>query len=239
MRRRTARVLSVALLSGAAVAAAAPQGVADPAAEVGPASVQPGGTVTVTVTCDGLDGGAPDTLEATSDAFEEETVPLRKVSDGDSATGTASGTADGTAYRGTARIAPADEFDDLEGTGPDTAWTVDGTCPAGAGGSGKPWSATFDVARTSPQHGGTAPPGPVPPPLPVTPPPVPVPPHSPCPSPHGTSCGAAALPHGVRAGEGGTFTPSVPALVAGGLLIAGAAGAAVHRLRQRDDTPHR
>jgi hypothetical protein len=35
----------------------------------------------------------------------------------------------------------------------------------------------------------------------------------------------------VRAGAGGTFGDSVPALVAGGVLIAGAAGAAAHRLR--------
>jgi hypothetical protein len=39
--------------------------------------------------------------------------------------------------------------------------------------------------------------------------------------------------HGVRAGEGGAFTDSVPALVAGGLLIAGAFGGAVYRLRRK------
>ncbi|MFF9622661.1 hypothetical protein [Streptomyces griseosporeus] len=230
MRRRTARVLSVALLSGAAVAAAAPHGVADPAAEVGPASVQPGGTVTVSVTCDALGGSAPETLEASSEAFEEGAAQLRKVTGGDEG-------AAGPAYRGTAKIAPAEEFEGVDGTGPDTAWTVDGTCPAAPGGQGKPWSATFDVARDAAHH-GTAPPEPVPPPpVPVPPPPEPVaPPPSPCPSAHGTPCGAAVLPHGVRAGEGGSFTDSVPALVAGGLLIAGAAGAAVHRLRHRDTT---
>ena len=37
---------------------------------------------------------------------------------------------------------------------------------------------------------------------------------------------------GVRAGEGGVFTDSVPALVTGGVLIAGALGAAAHRLRR-------
>jgi hypothetical protein len=40
---------------------------------------------------------------------------------------------------------------------------------------------------------------------------------------------------GVHAGAGGSFTDSVPALVAGGLLIAGALGAAGHRL-YRDRT---
>ncbi|WP_369250253.1 hypothetical protein [Streptomyces sp. R41] len=39
---------------------------------------------------------------------------------------------------------------------------------------------------------------------------------------------------GVQAGEGGAFTDSVPALVAGGVLIAGGLGAAVHRLRHKD-----
>lgn len=42
-----------------------------------------------------------------------------------------------------------------------------------------------------------------------------------------------AFQHGVHAGQGGAFTDSVPAMVAGGLLIAGAFGAAAHRLRQR------
>ena len=37
---------------------------------------------------------------------------------------------------------------------------------------------------------------------------------------------------GTHAGEGGAFTDSVPALIAGGLLIAGAVGAALHRLRR-------
>ncbi|MGW0815683.1 hypothetical protein ACWD00_20865 [Streptomyces viridiviolaceus] len=51
---------------------------------------------------------------------------------------------------------------------------------------------------------------------------------------HGAeSCRDAAVPGGVHAGAGGAFTDSVPALVAGGLLIMGALGAAVHRLRGR------
>ncbi|MEV6739541.1 hypothetical protein AB0N14_22450 [Streptomyces sp. NPDC051104] len=44
--------------------------------------------------------------------------------------------------------------------------------------------------------------------------------------------------HGVHAGEGGAFTDSVPALAAGGLLIAGALGAAVHRLWGRGRSGH-
>ncbi|MEV5439954.1 hypothetical protein AB0K80_28700 [Streptomyces sp. NPDC052682] len=59
-----------------------------------------------------------------------------------------------------------------------------------------------------------------------------------CADPHATPCGGAAVQHGVRAGQGGAFTDSVPALVAGGLLIAGAAGAAAHRLRHRNTGGH-
>lgn len=44
--------------------------------------------------------------------------------------------------------------------------------------------------------------------------------------------------HGVDAGGGGAFTDSVPALAAGGLLIAGAFGAAAHRVyRDRTSRP--
>jgi hypothetical protein len=41
----------------------------------------------------------------------------------------------------------------------------------------------------------------------------------------------------VQAGEGGTFTDSVPALVAGGILIAGALGAAAYRMWHRGSVP--
>ncbi|MBN0044481.1 hypothetical protein JS756_10220 [Streptomyces actuosus] len=212
--RRTSRVLAVVLLSGAAVAAVAPQGAAEPAAgpaaEVAPGSVQPGGAVTGSVSCDAPDGTAPETLEATSPAFDEGTVHLQKVpGEGDRAAG-------GPAYRGTARISPPDDFEGVDGTGPDTAWTVDGDCPAPPGGQDGPWSATFDVARGA-AHRGTP---------------------SPCPEPHVTPCGGPVIQHGVRAGEGGAFTGSVPALVAGGVLVAGAAGAAVHRLRQGHSDRH-
>ncbi|OSC50521.1 hypothetical protein B5181_40170, partial [Streptomyces sp. 4F] len=67
-------------------------------------------------------------------------------------------------------------------------------------------------------------------------------------APHGETsaqrrnCGGTTVEHGVHAGAGGTFTDSVPALVAGGVLIAGACGAAAHRLlrlRLRGDAAHR
>ncbi|MFG2030711.1 hypothetical protein [Streptomyces sp. NPDC048825] len=46
-------------------------------------------------------------------------------------------------------------------------------------------------------------------------------------------------PHGVRAGEGGAFTDSPAALAAGGILITGALGAAVHKLLRRESSANR
>jgi hypothetical protein len=196
--RRIALALAVVGLVGAAGPALA----ADPAAEVSPSTVQAGGSVTVSVTCEAIGGTAPDTIDATSQGFDDGTVQLQRVPGNDDR-------AAGAAYRGTARISDGD------GVGRDPAWTVDGTCPAPPGGQGRPWSATFTVER----GGGGQPP---------------------CQEPRGDSCGAAAtIQRGVRAGEGGTFTDSVPALVAGGVLIAGAFGGAVYRLRRRTPTPGR
>lgn len=59
--RRTARLraLSVVLPAlGITLGVAAPSAFADPAAEVSPSSVQPGGSVTVSVSCD-PGGGTP------------------------------------------------------------------------------------------------------------------------------------------------------------------------------------
>ncbi|XUL92291.1 hypothetical protein ACQ86D_41605 [Streptomyces galilaeus] len=191
--RRTALALSVVALVGSA---AGPAVAADPAAEVSPSSVQAGGSVTVSVTCEGTGGIAADTIDATSQGFEGGSVQLQRVPGNDDR-------AAGAAYRGTARIS-------TDGVERDAAWTVDGTCPAPPGGQGRPWSATFSV-----EHGGGG--G-----QPL------------CQEPRGDACaGAAVIERGVRAGEGGAFTDSVPALVAGGVLIAGAFGGAVYRLRRR------
>ncbi|MFI2378555.1 hypothetical protein ACH5AO_26370 [Streptomyces sp. NPDC018964] len=50
-------------------------------------------------------------------------------------------------------------------------------------------------------------------------------------------CADTPARQGVHAGGGGAFTDSVPALAVGGLLIAGALGAAAHRV-YRDRTTH-
>ncbi|GHA79783.1 hypothetical protein GCM10010330_37090 [Streptomyces tendae] len=128
-------------------------------------------------------------------------------------------------------------------------WTVDGACPDASGGEdGDPWSATMSVPEESGAGAGTGaaqpacretaapragtsthgtPCAPTKPACPETPAPRGEP------AARGTSCTGGTAEHGVQAGTGGTFGDSVPALVAGGLLIAGACGAAAHRLRLR------
>jgi hypothetical protein len=253
--RRSARALSAAVLAGAALGVAVPLAHAEPAGEVSPESVSPGGSVTVSVTCDPTGGPAPGTIDAVSQAFEAGTVQLRLVSGGDAAAG--------PTYSGTARIAPAENLEGAEeGVGPDSAWTVDGACPAAPGGKGMQWSVTFTVNRGSatpcaePHAESCATSKPCAEPHAescATSKPCAEPhaescasatpcsePHAescasanPCTEPHADSCGGAVIQHGVRAGEGGTFTDSVAALASGGLLIAGALGAAVHRLRRK------
>ncbi|MET8561864.1 hypothetical protein ABZV75_15180 [Streptomyces flaveolus] len=52
-----------------------------------------------------------------------------------------------------------------------------------------------------------------------------------CPESHGSdACTPAGVQHGVDAGQGGTFSDSVPALAAGAALIAAACAGAVYRL---------
>ncbi|MGK5692084.1 hypothetical protein ACSNOJ_04075 [Streptomyces sp. URMC 128] len=229
--RRTRHALFVAVLAGSALTGFAPVVSAEPAAEVSPATVEPGGTLTISVSCDPTGGPPPDSIDATSQAFDEGTVPLRKVTGNDDEVS-------GPAYRGTARIAPADNFEgDPDALGEDSAWTVDGTCPAAPGGEGKPWSATFTVAHGGGHHTPSHHP---------THEPSHRPTHKPCrdeqrdaPRHHSAECGEAVVQRGVRAGDGGAFSDSVPALVAGGVLIAGAFGAAVHRLRNRESDPYR
>ncbi|UXY30996.1 hypothetical protein [Streptomyces sp. HUAS TT20] len=143
--RRTARALPVAALAAAALGIAIPTARADPAAEVSPGSVRPGDSVTVAVTCDAVEGTAPETIDASSPAFEGGTVRLRRVTATD---GRTAGTA-GTAYRGTARIASGEDGQsDADAAGQDAAGTaVDGTCPGAAGARGQAWSAEVSMPR--------------------------------------------------------------------------------------------
>ncbi|MFM9590989.1 hypothetical protein ACKI1J_09605 [Streptomyces scabiei] len=224
--RRRARVLSATALIGAVLGAAAPPSAADPAAEVNPHSVAPGGTLTFSVSCDPTGGPAPETIDASSQAFEQGTVTLQRLPGNDDSAG-------GPSYQGTAKIAPAADFE----TGADAAnsateWGVDGVCPAASGGEGRQWSATFDVTPGGdvPLHDLERYPS-----HPPTHQPTKDPTHQPSHRPgHPTDHPTAPVQRGVHAGGGGAFTDSVPALAAGGLLVVGALGAAVHRLRRRD-----
>lgn len=273
--RRTVRALSVAALAGAALGTGVQAALADPTAEVGPATVTPGESVTVSVTCDPVDGTAPDTLDAVSQAFEDGTVQLRRVS-GDAGADAA------PVYRGAAQISPAENFEgDPDAAGPESAWTVDGTCPATGGAEGSDWSATFDVAAAGAGESGSeadtlaADSGGEDPAASTLSAPRETgkgdkdrcsgsswggggewgdsegsgssslprtegsgewkggKTHRPEPCESSAVPVDPAVPGGVKAGQGGVFTDSVPALVCGGVLIAGAAGGAVYRLRRR------
>ncbi|MGA5504871.1 hypothetical protein [Streptomyces umbrinus] len=246
--RRTVRALSATALTavalGTTVAAAE-----NPGAEVSPRTVAPGGTVTVSVACEPTGGPAPETIDATSQAFEHGTVQLHKAAGEEDAAG-------GPAYSGTARIAPAAnaeeggpdtvDTDDAVGkddaAGKDSDWSVDGTCPAAPGGQGKQWSASFTASREASRDGsegsrddgsrddgsreegsrdkGSREEGS----------------HEEAARDGGSRDDGAGVQRGVHAGEGGAFTDSTLALVTGGVLIAGAAGAAVHRLRRRESS---
>ncbi|MFV8185989.1 hypothetical protein [Streptomyces sp. AF1B] len=260
--RSTARVLSVAALASATLGFAASAALADPAAEVSPSTVAPGGSVTVSVTCESTGGEAPATIDATSEAFDEGTVKLQRVPGDDKGAS--------TSYRGTARVSGTDDLagdtpdeaapdeaapggaapdgavpgQDAQGAqnaeaAQDVAWTVEGTCPGAPGGKGKEWSATFHGGHGDGSDGdggdgaGEVPGGPSH--VPGGPSDVPGKP-SEVPGGRGDVTGGGGgggggpVEHGVQAGEGGAFTDSVPALVAGGLLIAGALGGAAYRV---------
>ncbi|MEV5432102.1 hypothetical protein [Streptomyces sp. NPDC052701] len=176
--RRTARALSAALLAGTALGVLSPAASAEPTAEVGESTVAPGGSVTVEVSCDPVGGTPPDTVEAVSRAFAEGTVRLRRATGGDDA-------ASGPAYRGTAKVAPAGDFEeDPDAAGEDSRWTVDGTCPSPSGKDGEPWSAAFTVAhRNGTGSSGSA---------------------QECSDPHATDCGdSGSVPGGDSGSEAG------------------------------------
>lgn len=275
--------------------AAAPSAYAgDATAEVTPRHIAPGEQVTVSVSCPDTGAVPPQTMTASSQAFEQGSVQLQRVrsgggqglpvpSDGheqsdpygltdpqglepdlgtdiapdlgtdtapdlgtvpgeesDPGTGTdpgTSGTGDevgirgdarnsdarngdgangddgengdgaGAAYQGTARIAAAASF---EGGGPNAVGPDSQWAVDGACHDDGRWKATFTVTRTA---------------------------HTPTHQPTHTATRTAPAAHGVHAGRDGGFTDSPAALAAGGLLVTGAFGAAVHRLRRDRTSP--
>ncbi|MEZ7005991.1 hypothetical protein [Streptomyces sp. AD55] len=201
-------------------------------------------------TLPGADGAAP------ASAGTPRALAAAGTAPGPGAAGTAAPDPDAGAPDARARDAyglPADDEDDgllVPGApGPDRA--ADGGCPPVSGddawgtepGEDAPWSATSALPQgtTRPTCPAHPPPGePCGPPAPPCPPAPHGQSHA-TPAPHGRSggaapdgsCATAAPEHGVRAGQGGAFEGSVPALAAGGVLIAGALGGAAHRLRPR------
>ncbi|GGR98790.1 hypothetical protein GCM10010252_41890 [Streptomyces aureoverticillatus] len=109
----------------------------------------------------------------------------------------------GIAYHGTARVAAAASF---EGGGPNAVGANSEWAVDGTCHGDGQWKATVTVTRTA--HTST---------------------HQPTHHPTHTAPAAA---RGVQAGREGGFSDSPAALAAGALLVAGALGAAVHRLRR-------
>lgn len=127
-------------LASAAVAGTAPVAFAqDATASVTPRTVQPGGTVTINVSCPMTGSQPPSSITANSQAFEAGSVQLFRSDD--------SGIPGAVRYRGTARIAPASNFTNTgpNPVGPTSQWGVDGNCP-----DGTQWSTSFTVTTASP-----------------------------------------------------------------------------------------
>lgn len=228
---RTARVLSVAALAGATLGFAS-AAYADSAAETGPSSSSPGGRVTVSVACEATGGVPPATVEAVSQANARRgisatvdgtcaTAPGGK----DKAWSTASRVNRGDGSEGAGRGEGGGDgglAGDNGGGGLGDGGGGGGRGDDGGGGGGA------DLGGGDVGDGGGHDQG------------------RPCTDPEADSCGGAGMQngtehglqngrqHGVEAGAGGTFSDSVPALVAGGLLIAVALGAAAYRLWPKD-----
>ncbi|MFF4501798.1 hypothetical protein [Streptomyces sp. NPDC001401] len=226
---RTARVLSVAALTGATLGFAS-AAYADSAGEVGPSSVSPGGRVTVSVACESTGGPPPATIDAacaTTPRGESKawSAPAHVNRDGGEGAGRGDGGVGSDGGRG-----------DEGGAG--GGWGADGGAggAGGGGGGGGGDVGGADVGGGDIGGGGGHGEG------------------RPCTEPAPDSCGGAGMQdgaehggqdgmehgveqgtqngrqHGVQAGTGGSFSDSVPALVAGAVLIAAALGACAYRL---------
>ncbi|MFC8389664.1 hypothetical protein [Streptomyces sp. NPDC057238] len=221
--RRTARALSLAAATGAALAALAPAAsagtVPDDGASWGTTSPSP---------CPRPEEHAWEPDAALEPAGPEAAVPKSTALDELEAE-----------LEAELGAGPDAEFD----AGPDAEFGVDASTDADAGPG-------FGAEIPAPQKSDPAGPEPAGPeavepkalkPRPTeskAPEPRPTASKTPEPKPtewKGTPCPTAPAHQGVHAGAGGAFTDSVPALAAGGLLIAGAFGAAAHRV-YRDRT---
>ncbi|MXM67953.1 hypothetical protein GR925_32090 [Streptomyces sp. HUCO-GS316] len=225
--RRTVRALSVAALASAALGIAASAASADPGAEALPSSVS--------VPCDGAGGppaaageATPDDLGDGSDASPDDVGELIDPAPEDLGEGSEASPDDlGGLIDPTPDnlgedpgVTPDDLAEDSVVTpddlGEGTLGTESDGAPYGDSCSGTEQGTPSWVVPSgggkecTTSYGGSS----------------------------GESCAPAAVQHGVKAGDGGSFTGSVPALVAGGILIAAALGGAVHRVCRRNPAPH-
>ncbi|MGW3035178.1 hypothetical protein ACWDCB_28695 [Streptomyces sp. NPDC001178] len=230
---RTARVLSVAALAGATLGFAS-AAYADSAAETGSSSVSPGGGVTVSVACEATGGPPPATLGAVSHTHAGSGHPA--TVDGTCATAPGS---TGKAWSAASHVNRGDGSDGAAvgesgsdgGVSGDGGGGTGGHADDGGGGGGRGDNGGGEGADLGGGAvGGDAGDGDG---------------HDqgrPCTEQDSDSCGGTGLQngrehdmqHGVDAGAGGTFSDSVPALVAGGLLIVCALGAAAYRMWPKD-----
>ncbi|MFS8201292.1 hypothetical protein ACLVWQ_21695 [Streptomyces sp. CWNU-52B] len=263
---RTARALSATAFTTLVLGTAATAATANSGAEVSPRTVAPGGSVTVSVTCASTGGNPPGTIEAASRAFEHGSVRLHRTGHrtgpGPGAgSGFGSGheedpagpddpmgadiptvpTAEDEPMALDDATAPEDPGPDEGPSGADELGGQDDPAGKEKPGGDVTYSGTAriasaaHVAKGGPDAVGGASEWSV---------------DGVCPGEHGGerkkwSASFTVSPddshgtgdrHGVHAGEGGTFNDSTIALVSGGVLIAGALGAAAHRLRHRGET---
>ncbi|TFV33418.1 hypothetical protein E4K10_34005 [Streptomyces sp. T1317-0309] len=109
--RRSAHVMSAAAAGAAPGAVAAPT-TADPAARSTPRRVAPGGQDTVSVSCDAVGGTLPEFIDATSYAFDEDSVRPDRVGGRDRADGSGmqARSPGAVVYSGRARIPAGGTF---------------------------------------------------------------------------------------------------------------------------------
>ncbi|MFI2203245.1 hypothetical protein ACH47Z_21175 [Streptomyces sp. NPDC020192] len=195
--RRTVRVLSAALVAGAALLLAGPAASAVPS--TGPT------ILALPVNCDAVGRPVPGAVEG----------PPQPLPDGKPCGDSGGGTQcwpgealcrDGTGCSGGASC--PDRSSCRDGTQCHSDGRECAGAGAGAGAGVCPDHHTCADAR-DPQHDAPARTGP---------------------SRDGDDCAPAGVQHGVEAGQGGSFTDSVPSLVAGGTLIATACAGAGYRL---------
>ncbi|WP_336115553.1 hypothetical protein [Streptomyces sp. PTD9-10] len=245
---RTVRALSVAVLAGAALVIAGPTVSAAPADGASPGTVRPGAGPTASVPCEALTGLVPDIPDDTPPAFADGTAQCDEGQGKGQGQGQGQGETPGLApgQRDESGAGQGERQD--SGAGQETGqWQEPGAGQEttgqgreqgqGQGQGQRPGQGQEQGRECEDSHGSA------------------------CSGEHGCrdedggngngydgdnggngynggkgddgDCGRATEQGGVAAGTGGSFDDSVPALVAGGVLIAASCGGAVYRLSGR------